>query len=151
MPSPSLPTLDQVRAWLTARHWLAEKPGRHGRLWLPPGTGRPVGVPHDDESPHLIAGVIDRVADRMHMTADDVRREMLGTGPEEPDAEPDSGPVRDCKAIARALHDLDNGGEHPVSAVRAAIAARLTEAGRPGTAAILEQAAQALTAGSEAG
>ena len=80
---PSLPSADQMRAWLAASNW---KPGVHGpgpagTLWYPPGPDRrPVGVPHDDEDPFLIQGAVERIAGRMSIPVDQVIAEMTAGG-----------------------------------------------------------------------
>lgn len=74
----TLPTVGQVRRWLLTHGWLpAGNGGTAGTLWTPPGGGRRVGVPYDND-PELIPAAIRRVAERHgYRDPGGLTREML--------------------------------------------------------------------------
>ena len=79
-PDPAtLPSAEQIRRWLTARDWeLAGLCGPAATQWFPPTGGRAVRVPDDDSDPELVAGAVQRAAQRMGMPLDQVMSEIRG-------------------------------------------------------------------------
>ena len=77
-PDPAtLPSAEQIRRWMTAHDWeLGGPPGPAGDVWVPPTGGRAVGVPEDDSDPELVAGAVQRAAQRMGMPLDQVTAEI---------------------------------------------------------------------------
>ena len=77
---PSLPSADQMRAWLTANDWRpGVNPGREATAWYPV-KGRPVPIPHEDDDLGLIQGAVERIAGRMSIPVDQVIAEMTAGG-----------------------------------------------------------------------
>lgn len=72
---PQLPLAAQIRAWLLTHSWREASRGTAGTLWYPP-HGEPVGVPDDDDDPVLVAGALERIASRSHLSLDSLTREM---------------------------------------------------------------------------
>lgn len=58
-----LPSPAQVCAWLSDHCWARTSTGEGGSMWLPPGTGDGVAVPHDGD-PWFLAGALERITKR---------------------------------------------------------------------------------------
>ena len=72
-----LPTSAQIRAWLLTHDWKLVATGPAGTLWYLTGTVKPgVGVPDGDGDAVLVAGALERIASRSHLSLDSLTREM---------------------------------------------------------------------------